>query len=81
MDTSGLWDEMHCTNNAKNFACQIPAGNEGVENVLQKKPLDTLSVVLIKTLQSSQYARTAGQWQRTSASGSRKSFRFEKFGI
>jgi len=28
VDTNGLWDEMHCTNNAKNYACQIPAGNE-----------------------------------------------------
>ena len=30
VDTNGFWDEMHCTNNVKNYACQIPAGNEGV---------------------------------------------------
>jgi len=28
VDTNGLWDEMHCTNNVKNYACQIPVGTE-----------------------------------------------------
>ena len=48
VDTNGLWDEMHCTNNAKNYACQIPAGNEGVKKAfnIDKKKSDT---VLIKT--------------------------------
>ena len=37
MDTNGLWDEMHCTNNVKNYACQIPVGTEGNEYSLPKK--------------------------------------------
>ena len=28
VDKNGLWDEMHCENNVKNFACQIPVGNK-----------------------------------------------------
>jgi len=28
VDNNGLWDEMHCENNVKNFACQIPVGNK-----------------------------------------------------
>ena len=37
VDTNGLWDEMHCTNNVKNYACQIPVGTEGTSNPFQKK--------------------------------------------
>ena len=28
VDKNGFWDEMHCENNVKNFACQIPVGNK-----------------------------------------------------
>ena len=37
VDTNGLWDEMHCTNNVKNYACQIPVGTEGNKHSLPKK--------------------------------------------
>ena len=33
VDKNGFWDEMHCENNVKNFACQIPVGNKSRKDV------------------------------------------------